>query len=189
MLEVVRELYLGRHVSCIVSIGAGYTQTIHIPDSTYHRAYLAQGMAMKSMATDSEATAQEMAKRFQDTYGVYFRCNVDQGMQDIETDNCEKLGNVATHTHQYLSKNEVCRALDEATKAVRERKATLAVEYIDGRVHRAFTPIELKSCPVPTAIFTGWAHEIQEIGSRIVNGTKEQQICVIHGLGDRKSVV
>ncbi|CAE6447651.1 unnamed protein product [Rhizoctonia solani] len=183
VLAEVRELYPGRHVSCIISIGAGYARTIRIPDCTRHRAYLAHGMAMKSMAVDSERVAEDMTRRFQDTNGVYFRFNVDQGIQDVEADDWESLSNVTAHTCAYMGKNEIDRRLNEATKAIQERRAALAVEYIDGRIQPALVPVPLKSCPVPTAIFTGWDDKIQEIRNCIVEGTKEQRICVIHGLG------
>ncbi|CAE7123276.1 unnamed protein product, partial [Rhizoctonia solani] len=189
VLTEVRELYPGRHVSCIMSIGAGHVGTIHIPDSTYHWASLAQGTRIKSMASDSERVAEEMAKRFQGT-GVYFRFNVDQGIQDIEADDWEKLSSVNAHTRAYLIKNEVRGNLDDATKAVYEKRAALAVEYIDGRIQCPSMPILFKSCPVPTALFTGWTTEIQAIGNCLVdridkqNGKNEgQKICILYGLG------
>ncbi|CAE6451770.1 unnamed protein product, partial [Rhizoctonia solani] len=189
VLTEVRELYPGRHVSCIMSIGAGHVGTIRIPDSTYHWASLTQGTKIKSMASDSERVAEEMAKRFQGT-GVYFRFNVDQGIQDIEADDWEKLSSVNAHTRAYLIKNEVRGNLDDATKAVYEKRAALAVEYIDGRIQCPSMPILFKSCPVPTALFTGWTTEIQAIGNRLVDGIEKQndknegqKICILYGLG------
>ncbi|CAE6503534.1 unnamed protein product, partial [Rhizoctonia solani] len=102
VLGEVRDLYPGQYVSCIMSVGAGHAHTIHIPSTDRQLASL----AMKAMATDSERVAEEMARRFQDTTGVYFRFNVDQGIQDVETDDWEKLGTVGAHTRAYLSKNE-----------------------------------------------------------------------------------
>ncbi|CAE6393261.1 unnamed protein product [Rhizoctonia solani] len=179
VLAEVRDLYPGEYVSCIMSIGAGHAHTIQIPNGDRQQASL----AMRAMATDSERVAEEMARRFQDTTGVYFRFNVDQGMQDIETDGWEKLSVVATHTQAYLNKIEVNRAMWEAAKAIQDRKNALAVAWIDGRVQRTLEPAIVKKCPIPTAYYTGRAKEIQGVGSYIVSSGYQQQVCVIYGLG------
>ncbi|KAG8712728.1 hypothetical protein FRC11_014365, partial [Ceratobasidium sp. 423] len=179
VLNEVRELYPGRYVSCIISVGAGYTHTIRIPNSDRQQVSL----AMRAMATDSERVAEEMARRFQDTTSVYFRFSVDQGIQDVEADDWEKLCRIGAHTQAYLSKIEVGQDMHEAAKAIYERNNALAVECIDGRVQRTLEPTILKKCPVPTPYYTGRTKEIQAVGSCIVNSTDQQQVCVIYGLG------
>ncbi|KEP45946.1 putative calcium-independent phospholipase A2-gamma, partial [Rhizoctonia solani 123E] len=179
VLGEVRDLYPGQYVSCIMSVGAGHAHTIHIPSTDRQLASL----AMKAMATDSERVAEEMARRFQDTTGVYFRFNVDQGIQDVETDDWEKLGTVGAHTRAYLSKNEVDRGMREATKAMHDRNNALAVAWIDGRVQRTLEPAIVKKCPAPSSYYTGRAKETQGVGSCIVNSGHQQQVCVIYGLG------
>ncbi|CAE6476809.1 unnamed protein product, partial [Rhizoctonia solani] len=179
VLAEVRDIYPDQYVSCIMSIGAGHAHTIHIPSTDRQQASL----AMRAMATDSERVAEEMARRFQDTAGVYFRFNVDQGIQDVETDDWEKLGTVGAHTRAYLSKNEVDRGMRDATKAMHDRSNALAVAWIDGRVQRTLEPAIVKKCPAPTAYFTGRTKETQGVGSCIVNSGHQQQVCVIHGLG------
>ncbi|CAE6536450.1 unnamed protein product [Rhizoctonia solani] len=179
VLAEVRELYPGRYVSCIMSIGAGYAHTIRIPN--YGRQQVS--LAMRAMATDSERVAEEMARRFQNTTGVYFRFNVDQGIQDVEADDWEKLCRIAAHTQAYSSKFEVGRDMCEAAKAIHDRNIALAVECIDGRIQRILEPAILKKCPIPTAYYTGRTKEIQSVGSCIVDSADQQQVCVIYGLG------
>ncbi|CCO31216.1 hypothetical protein BN14_05252 [Rhizoctonia solani AG-1 IB] len=109
VLGEVRDLHPDHYVSCIMSIAA---------------------IAIRNMAYDSERVAEEMAKRFQDVTDVYFRFNVDQGLQDIEADSWEKLSNVAEHTKAYLNTFEINQTMNKAVTAVFSRSAALAVTYI-----------------------------------------------------------
>ncbi|CAE6489093.1 unnamed protein product [Rhizoctonia solani] len=179
VLAEVRDLYPDQYVSCIMSVGAGHAHTIRISNTSHRKTSL----AMKAMATGSDRVAEEMARRFQDTTGVYFRFNVDQGIQDVGTDDWEKLGTVGMHTRAYLSKNEVDRGMREATKAMHDRSNALAVAWIDGRVQRVLEPAIVKKCPAPTAYYTGRTKETQAVGSCIANSGHQQQVCVIYGLG------
>ncbi|CAE6352533.1 unnamed protein product [Rhizoctonia solani] len=179
VLSEIHDLYPDEYVSCIMSIGAGYAHTIQIPNGDRQQV----SIATRAMATDSERVAEEMARRFQDTTGVYFRFNVDQGIQDVEADDWEKLSTVGAHTQAYLNKSEVDRGMRGATKAMHDRNNALAVAWIDGRVQRTLEPAIIKKCPAPTAYYTGRAKEIQGVGSCIVNTGHQQQVCVIYGLG------
>ncbi|KEP46808.1 putative calcium-independent phospholipase A2-gamma, partial [Rhizoctonia solani 123E] len=179
VLAEVRDLYPDQYVSCIMSVGAGHAHTIRISNTSHRKTSL----AMRAMATGSERVAEEMARRFQDTTGVYFRFNVDQGIQDVGTGDWEKLGTVGAHTRAYLSKNEVDRGMREATKAMHDRNNALAVAWIDGRVQRTLEPAIVKKCPAPSSYYTGRAKETQGVGSCIVNNGNQQQVCVIYGLG------
>jgi hypothetical protein len=126
VLSEVRDLHPDHYVSCIMSIGTGHPRTIQILNSDRHQA----AIAIRNMAYDSERVAEEMAKRFQDVTDVYFRFNVDQGLQDIEADSWEKLSNVAEHTKAYLNTFEINQTMNKAVTAVFSRSAALAVTYI-----------------------------------------------------------
>ncbi|CUA76956.1 Nephrocystin-3 [Xenopus laevis] [Rhizoctonia solani] len=179
VLAEVRDLYPGEYLSCIISIGAGHAHTIQISNTDRQQASL----TMRAMAVDSERVAEEMARRLQDTTGVYFRFNVDQGIQNVEADDWEKLITVGAHTQAYLNKSYVDRGICEATKAIHDRKDAIAVAWIDGRVEHTLEPAIVKKCPAPTIYFTGRIKEIQDIGSCIINSDHQQQVCVIYGLG------
>ncbi|CAE6428382.1 unnamed protein product, partial [Rhizoctonia solani] len=140
-------------------------------------------IAMRDMAIDSQRVAEEMTWRFQDTSRVYFRFNVDQGIQDIEANDWEKLDNVNAHAQAYMKRFEVSRSMEWAVQAAHDRKAALAVQYIDGRAHRTMEPPIIKRCPIPTPYYTGRAKEIEDISACIASDPDQQQVCVIYGLG------
>lgn len=131
VLAEVKRLYPDRHVSCILSVGAGHLRTIHIPNSSpYQRLLSTEAVAVaKNLVTDGERIAEEMAARFQDT-GIYHRFNVDQGMQNIGIDHWERLGEVAAHTRAYIDKVEIGRRIDQATQLITGRKGVLAASLI-----------------------------------------------------------
>ncbi|CAE6507713.1 unnamed protein product [Rhizoctonia solani] len=180
VLTEVRDLYRGRHVSCILSIGAGRANIINIPNSGCPRSL---GQALQNMVTDSERVAEEMERRFQDTTGVYFRFNVDQGVQDITADDWKKEANVAAHTRAYTRGSSVNRAMGEAVKAIHSRNIALAVEWIDGRIPNNLEPVTIKNCPIPVAYYTGLLQESHSVGDCIVDSAEQRRVCVIHGLG------
>lgn len=89
VLAEVKQVYPDRHVSCILSVGAGHARTIHLPNLTLPQRIFRteEVVAMKNLATDSEGVAEDMEARFETTPGIYFRFNVDQGMQEIGAGN------------------------------------------------------------------------------------------------------
>ncbi|KAG6890171.1 hypothetical protein C0995_010875 [Termitomyces sp. Mi166 len=94
-----------RRISCIVNIGAGHPKPIALSKTTD------LDKVLGDIATDCE----NLANRFEKEYGAgnkaktYFRFNVQQGMQDVGLTEWKKLGEVKTHTTQYL-KNAVVNA-------------------------------------------------------------------------------
>ncbi|KAL2856133.1 acyl transferase/acyl hydrolase/lysophospholipase [Aspergillus pseudodeflectus] len=115
LLEACQEFGKDRPVSCIVSIGTGKARVIRLNkprglDRWIHRDLVG---ALAKMATDSEEVAREMERRFEDRKGPYFRLNVDQGLEDITMEDWEKLGEVATHTKNYIVDNGSARAAVE----------------------------------------------------------------------------
>ncbi|CAE6518485.1 unnamed protein product [Rhizoctonia solani] len=185
VLLEVRSLYLGRYVSCVLSVGAGHPGTIHIPDSQKFQLFRTKELAaMKHMATDSERVAEVMARRFEDVKGVYFRLSVDQGMQNVDSDDWDKLDVVAAHTGAYLRKSDVSRVMNLVVQAIKDRKTTVAVAWIDGRIPvLTEPPISLKRCPAPTSVFTGRDDEIEGAGLCMAGGVDERRVCVLYGLG------
>lgn len=134
VLAEVKRIYPNRHLSCVLSIGAGHARTIQIPNVTPARRmlHIQEVVAMKNMATDSERVAEEMAARFQGTTEVYYRFNVDQGMQSVEVDDWEKFSEVVAHTRAYTRKVEANRKMNRAAQTIKERKATVATTHIGG---------------------------------------------------------
>ncbi|KAJ7911214.1 acyl transferase/acyl hydrolase/lysophospholipase [Mycena leptocephala] len=108
VLEEAELIFPNRHVACIVSIGAGHPKTIAIPKPSVYQGFL-------------QATNQENAGRFRHFPNVYFRFNVEQGIQNIERDEWERLGEISSHTKQYMKYRHVDRQLGESVMVLRER--------------------------------------------------------------------
>ncbi|KAJ7113901.1 acyl transferase/acyl hydrolase/lysophospholipase [Mycena epipterygia] len=123
LIEEADAVFPGQRVACVVSIGTGQVKTTAIPKpSLFQRILpLAAIHTMVEIATDCEATNQEMVKRFTGTPHVYFRFNVDQGMQSIKTGEWERLSEVSAHTHQYLRYEGVRQQMGEAVKVLRDQ--------------------------------------------------------------------
>ncbi|CAE6526271.1 unnamed protein product, partial [Rhizoctonia solani] len=188
VLAEAKRIYPGRHVSCILSIGAGHARTINIPDySISDRVFCTQDLvAMKNMATDSERVAEEMAIRFAETKGVYFRFNVDQGIQGMKAGDWEKLGDVKAHTTAYLGKIHTYQRVEELVRAIKEQGNALEIESIDGRIQQKHQVRRagFKKCPAPTPVYTGREDEAKQIAECILEKVDYgRPICVIYGLG------
>ena len=87
-------------------------------------------MAMVQIATNCERTAEETERRFKSSPNVYFRLNVEQGMQNVTLAQWDKLGEVATHTNQYLLKVEVDQKVGAAVRAIQERRGVIATTQL-----------------------------------------------------------
>lgn len=132
VLSEVKRLYPNRRVASILSIGAGHTRTIHIPEPSPFQRILPTNVmiAMKEIASDSESVAQDMATRFRGMVGVYFRLSVDQGMQSVKLDDWERLGEVTAHTRAYMGQPDIAQRIDEAAGAIKERKPVVSTAQI-----------------------------------------------------------
>ncbi|KAG8761998.1 hypothetical protein FRC11_011752 [Ceratobasidium sp. 423] len=180
VLSEAKGLHPDRHVACILSIGAGYARTIQVPDlGILQRLFHTQDVvAMKQMATDGERLADEMAKRFQDTSGVYFRLNMDQGMQNMLPGRWERRDEILAHTRAYLRKAEIHKAMEEATEPIKGRRYAIPTKYI-GKTTQRFTRL----CPTPTPVYTGRHGECTQVEICITGGNDERRVCVVYGLG------
>ncbi|CUA74730.1 Kinesin light chain 1 [Rhizoctonia solani] len=185
LIEVSR-LYPGRQVGSIISIGAGHTRTIQVPSPSWW-SRTQDVLVMKDMAMDSERVAEEMAGRFQDTNNVYFRFNVDQGMQNMKDGSWERLGEATQHAKAYLQKNRTGKSLEEAVHASTERRSAVSATHAAGQVSGASgtagRPTNFKRCPAPTKFYTGRADENKQVIECITGGKGERRVCVVYGLG------
>ncbi|KAF8544998.1 FabD lysophospholipase-like protein, partial [Trichophaea hybrida] len=102
-------IYDNRPVDCILSVGTGRSLTAGLPPpDTFQRLLPTDAITvLKKLATDSEKTARDFEQRYQSSPGVYFRLNVEQGLQCISLEEWKKLGEVKTHTIQYLKEVKV----------------------------------------------------------------------------------
>ncbi|KAF8599735.1 FabD/lysophospholipase-like protein [Ceratobasidium sp. AG-I] len=137
MLVEAERLFPGAYAACIVSIGTGHPQTISMPvhPNTIQRLLCPKMIqVLKGIASDCERTADEMAHRFRHVNGLYFRFNVDQGMQSIGLSDWEKLSEVVAHTRGYMQGPEVATRRNNAVSALRKERPFVPVEDLSGSV-------------------------------------------------------
>ncbi|KAJ7697704.1 FabD/lysophospholipase-like protein [Mycena rosella] len=122
LLEEAQLLFPNRRVACVLSIGTGQMKPGSIPRPSLFQRVLPTDVvrAMAAIAIDCETTNQEMLKRFAGTRGVYFRFNVDQGMQTIKLGAWDRLPEVTAHTKQYVKEEGVKQQLAEAVNALKQ---------------------------------------------------------------------
>ncbi|KAG8785487.1 hypothetical protein FRC12_017511 [Ceratobasidium sp. 428] len=187
VLAEAKRMYPNRRVATIVSIGGGHPCTIQIPEaSPFQRIFPTNVIAaMKDIATDNERVAQAMAARFRRARDVYFRLNVDQGMQSVRLGDWDRLGEVQAHTRTYLGKVETDELVRRAVNATRERKGVISVEHVDGELQIAAARQELgvKTCPPPTSVYTERRKPVQLAINCLTSSTKDRRVFVFHGLG------
>ncbi|KAG8699887.1 hypothetical protein FRC08_005055, partial [Ceratobasidium sp. 394] len=187
VLAEAKTLFPDRHVSSITSIGAGHTRTIQISRPSLLQNILPTNalIAMKDVAIDCEAAAQRMAVRFQHAPDVYFRFSVEQGMQNMEMNDWERLSEVYAHTRAYMRLAETNTRLERATKAIGEGKKTIRMAHIDGQIQQFMIgqATHMKQCPAPTPVFTGREDKIAQVAACISRGDMECCVFVVHGMG------
>ena len=204
--EEAKAIFRGRNVSCLISIGCGQASTIRIPKPKFfQRAGIFSTdiiQAAKDMAIDCEQKHQETARSFTDKSGIYFRLNVEKGLEAVGFEEWKKINNISSHTKHYMMVQETNRLLDAAVHALRgvhqpnadtESGEGLTIPLYESKIHiwRVAPIIEptpkqsrrLKACPAPSRHFTGREQELQQMADYFDNGKREQHIFVLHGLG------
>src|SRR6202022_4690742 len=86
MLAEVKRVFPNARLACVLSLGTGKSETISIPTnrSLFQRIFpLDVITAIRNIATECESVHQEVAHRFSLTPDVYFRFNVEQGLQAV----------------------------------------------------------------------------------------------------------
>ncbi|KAJ7302628.1 acyl transferase/acyl hydrolase/lysophospholipase [Mycena albidolilacea] len=123
LLKEAKVVFPNRRLACVVSIGTGQVKPAHIPRPSPVQRVLPRDVvkALAAIATDCEQTNQDMLGRFAETPGVYFRFNVEQGMQTIKLGQWERLSEVSAHTTIYMTGVETSQRLGEAVKVLKER--------------------------------------------------------------------
>ncbi|KAG8715909.1 hypothetical protein FRC08_010039 [Ceratobasidium sp. 394] len=187
VLGEARRIYPNRHVSCIVSIGGGHPRTIRIPEASPLQRIFPTNVivAMRDIATDNERMAQTMAIRFQGFPDVYFRLNVDQGMQSVQLGDWDRLGEITAHTRAYMQRAETNKLMTRAVKSIQGRRGVIPVKHIDGEIQleTIIKSFGVKECPAPTPVYTERHQPIRQAMDCLASSTWERRVFVFHGLG------
>jgi hypothetical protein len=86
--------------------------------------------AIQKIATECESVHQEVTHRFSHTPNVYFRFNVEQGLQAVSLSDWEQLADVEAHTRQYLKLEEVESKLQMVVGVLDQRVGVVPAEQI-----------------------------------------------------------
>ncbi|EKM76758.1 hypothetical protein AGABI1DRAFT_44362, partial [Agaricus bisporus var. burnettii JB137-S8] len=130
VLEEANALFGTRQIGCLVSIGTGQAGVNEIKKPGFWQRILPTDVidALRRITTDCESTHEAMLHRFSKLPSTYFRLNVEQGMQEIELSEWEKLSNAEAHTTQYMRKEEVTEKLGSLVSAIRAPRGQLPLE-------------------------------------------------------------
>ncbi|KAG8735777.1 hypothetical protein FRC10_010160 [Ceratobasidium sp. 414] len=125
---------LNRQVACILSLGTGQKNTIHLPKAGFFPKLqlLKVVTLLQKIATDCEEMHQELAER-QQLSEVYFRFNVDQGMQGIGLEEYNRMQEVGAHTRNYLLSYDCNKNVDRAVAKIVDRQGSISVGRAAGR--------------------------------------------------------
>jgi predicted acylesterase/phospholipase RssA len=123
LLLETKIMFPNRQIACIISLGTGQPQTINIPKASFVQRFLPLDVvdALKEIATNCETQHQGTAHQFEQVPRVYFRFNVEQGMQNIQLNQWEALGAVKAHTDQYILGHAAKSHLADAVKSLSEK--------------------------------------------------------------------
>jgi len=118
VLEEASKIFGSRQVGCMVSIGTGQVGIITVRAPRYFQPTNIFEV-MHAIATDCEKTHEGILSS-NSPNTVYFRLNVDQGMQGIQFSEWEKLADVEAHTTQYMRTNKVGEMLSLTVNAIEQ---------------------------------------------------------------------
>lgn len=129
VLKEAELVFPGRNIACIVSIGTGKLPTIRLERQGVigNIIPLKVAKALTKVATDTENTHQDLQFRFKSRPNVYFRFNVEEGMQDITLDEWNKLDDVMSHAEKYMESEDVRQKLEGSVRVLVEQEAALGV--------------------------------------------------------------
>jgi predicted acylesterase/phospholipase RssA len=132
VLEEAKLIFPTRSIACILSIGTGKPNVNRLQGPTSFQRVVPTNVinALKGIAIDCEGVAVDIGKRFGETPDVYFRFNVEQGMQNVMLGQWDKLGEVETYTRGYLQDPDVDRKIDAAVNALIERRPIVPTKQI-----------------------------------------------------------
>ncbi|KAJ7157813.1 hypothetical protein C8R46DRAFT_1040077 [Mycena filopes] len=165
-----------RQIACLISIGTGWTGTTELPKPGFlERNTIPVGVikVLKALATESEQTAEEMQLKFAKQPKVYFRFNVDHGLEAVRLDDWQQMSKIASLTRSYADKHETRALLDDAVTVVLNPKKRATPTVVD----------RINTCPPASRIFQGRQQILGKMQQFFSTNSGKQLIYVLHGLG------
>ncbi|KAH8834504.1 acyl transferase/acyl hydrolase/lysophospholipase [Flagelloscypha sp. PMI_526] len=171
--EAARE-FNGRHVACIISIGSGHPGHLS----------LAEGLAelFPRIALDCERLNDDLERRFGNVPDVFWRLNVEQGLQNLASD-LSNLDALVSHTYSYLQGSRTQRDIDSLLLDLVRRPGRTLAKMISGEVSSAPKLLGPRACPPPTQYFTGRHNQLEQLDGHFNSGGDECHVAVLYGMG------
>ena len=118
--EAARVFGEDSQIACIVSIGTGQSGSVSYASPDAFQKWLPIGLVevLEKISTDTSKTAEEMEKRYRNLPGIYYRLNVDRGLQSVSLDEWKRLGDVRAHTKNYMKLEGIDRRVDGVVNAL-----------------------------------------------------------------------
>lgn len=107
-------------ISCIVSIGTGQPKPIDYPNPKGVQKVVPSQLAtaLAALATDTQKVAEEMSRKHAAAEPVYWRLNVERGLEDVGLEEWDHLGAVDGYTQDYLDITEVDLKINAIVEAL-----------------------------------------------------------------------
>ncbi|KAJ7841461.1 hypothetical protein B0H13DRAFT_1910291 [Mycena leptocephala] len=199
LLLEAQVVFPDHQIACIISLGTGQPHTIKIPTPSLLKRLFPLDIieAIKGIAMDGEKQHQLSAHHFNPVPHVYFRFNVERGMQDIQLNQWERLGDVAANTRQYLLSHPIQNQLVDAVKSLVEKIGRVSTQSLSKNSFHVgadavptaiefqqFNPaLALVRCPPPSQIFQGGQDILAKMDDYFSKDIGERHTYVLHGLG------
>lgn len=105
-----------RPIACIVSIGSGKPPLLQLPQPGLLQRILPTRIlsVLEALASETEATAQEMDSRFYDCQGLYIRLNVSHKLAGIGKAEWRKLQYIEANALEYLKSHDGRTSIERA---------------------------------------------------------------------------
>lgn len=109
-----------RRIGVFISIGTGHPDIIGFDKPGQLEKVLPVNLikTLKNIATNCEDVHRELSNQYSELPGVYFRFNVDHGAGQVSLAEWNKIGEVVTHTKNYLGIPEVSKHIEQVVEGL-----------------------------------------------------------------------
>ncbi|KAH8818947.1 acyl transferase/acyl hydrolase/lysophospholipase, partial [Flagelloscypha sp. PMI_526] len=171
----IANVFSGRDVACIVSIGSGHPRVLCLSRDQHD--------IFKRISEDCEQVANELFRRFVTVPDLYWRLGVEHGLQDVHSADVQELTTILASTHSYLQSSRPNNDVDALIEVLKVAKNRASVATVAGQLSAAAETMYLRDCPPPTPFFTGQKKHLTKLRVYFSNMTPRFHIAVLSGLG------
>ncbi|KAH8832113.1 hypothetical protein DL96DRAFT_1779924 [Flagelloscypha sp. PMI_526] len=176
LAEEAATIFSGHHVACIVSIGSGHPHILSLSDDL--------ATLFKAISTDCQLQANEMEARYNEVPDLYWRLEVEQGLQDLGSlQDVAAFSRILSSTISHLQRVVTTQKINALLDVLRTQPEYVSTRAITGRVLATACTVRLKRCPNPTLYFTGKEAELKQMTEYFNSMRYGCRVCVLWGLG------